>query len=218
MWTILADAFLLPGCAGCGNVDTSVGLSALGVMLCSCCKQDWPPAFGVLDLPNLQRLALWPYAGTVRRLIVQAKDQPHGAHAWALRRAAIHQLVRLGDAPHLAAAGEARWCVPPPSKQRRRADWYLPQFLCKPLASSLGANSQRLLVRRQTRGNQAELSGTERRANLQGVFDWRGGKVPVSVMLLDDVSTTGATLQEAARALRSAGVREVRALCLAVVE
>jgi len=215
VWTILADAFLLPGCVSCGLVDPSAHASSFGVRLCASCQYSWPAALGVLPLPELHRFALWPYAGSVRRLIVQAKDQPHCAQAWALRRAALHQLRQDSISPFFH---DAVWCVPPPSNKRRRADWYLPHFLCPAIAHSFAAPSRKLLLRRKQPGAQANLGGEKRRANLQGVFQWRGGKVPASVMLLDDVSTTGATLHEAARALRAAGVIEVRALCLAAVE
>jgi predicted amidophosphoribosyltransferase len=39
----------------------------------------------------------------------------------------------------------------------------------------------------------------------------------LAVVLVDDVSTTGATLEECARVLKTAGVREVRALTAARV-
>jgi predicted amidophosphoribosyltransferase len=42
-----------------------------------------------------------------------------------------------------------------------------------------------------------------------------GAAPPPSLWLVDDVVTTGATLGEAARALRRAGCRQVGAVCIA---
>ncbi|MDA0666327.1 MAG: phosphoribosyltransferase family protein [Planctomycetota bacterium] len=182
-----------------------------GLRLCQICEQAWPKALGDLPLPGLSRFALWPYEGTVRRLLVQAKDMPYCAQAWALRRAALAARVPL-------VSTETVWCVTPPSRRRRWSAWYLPKFVAESLARSHRCQFRSLLVRKQQRGNQSDLSGAERRANLQGVFRWRGGLVPKTVVIFDDVSTTGATLKEAARALREAGVQEVITVCLAAVE
>ena len=46
-------------------------------------------------------------------------------------------------------------------------------------------------------------------------FVWRGQIVPERVVLVDDVFTTGATMQEAAKVLKQAGVKEVWGLALA---
>lgn len=72
-----------------------------------------------------------------------------------------------------------------------------------------------LKKKRETRA-QSSLSGLARRANLRGAFQLRGtASVPRSVLLIDDVVTTGATLGECARVLRSAGVRRVYGLTVA---
>lgn len=54
---------------------------------------------------------------------------------------------------------------------------------------------------------QSTLSERERRENLKGVFEWRGGS-PERVLLVDDVYTTGNTMTEVARTLLRSGVKE----------
>ena len=58
--------------------------------------------------------------------------------------------------------------------------------------------------------------GDERRQALGGAFAWSGGLVPDSILILDDVLTTGTTLLECARAARLAGVRRVDTLAVAL--
>jgi predicted amidophosphoribosyltransferase len=66
----------------------------------------------------------------------------------------------------------------------------------------------RLLVRRGRAGPQRGLRAVERRRNLSTAFECRG-RAPASIVLVDDVYTTGATADACARALRRAGAREV---------
>jgi len=55
----------------------------------------------------------------------------------------------------------------------------------------------------------------ERRENVQNVFVWSGSQAPQTVVLIDDVVTTGSTLEAAAKTLKEAGVGRVIALCIA---
>lgn len=56
---------------------------------------------------------------------------------------------------------------------------------------------------------QARLSRRQRLNNMTGAFAWEGKKPPKRVILLDDVCTTGSTLQAAAQALKKAGAKQV---------
>jgi len=73
------------------------------------------------------------------------------------------------------------------------------------------------LVRHKRTRTQTELDGQDRFSNVRGCFLVNdpcslSGK---HLLLVDDVLTTGATLSEAARALKTAGAAAVTALTLA---
>jgi ComF family protein len=85
------------------------------------------------------------------------------------------------------------------------------------LASHLGPPVAHALRRVRRTVSQTDLPAARRHANVRGAFALRG-RVDVSdavVVLVDDVSTTGATLDACARTLLEAGAREVRALTAA---
>jgi ComF family protein len=78
-----------------------------------------------------------------------------------------------------------------------------------------------LLVRRRLTRTQRGLSRGERRRNVAGAFAVRPGQAErvsgARIVLVDDVLTTGATVEEACRVLRRAGAARVDVLTLARV-
>ncbi|KRG68384.1 competence protein ComF [Pseudoxanthomonas dokdonensis] len=76
-----------------------------------------------------------------------------------------------------------------------------------------------LLRRTRDTAPQSELDAAARKRNLRSAFAApSSGRLPAHVVLIDDVMTTGATLQSAARCLRRAGVERVDAwICARVI-
>lgn len=74
-----------------------------------------------------------------------------------------------------------------------------------------------VLIRQEASQAQALIEDhAAREANVAGMFRVRRGiGLPKAVLLVDDVQTTGATMREAARVLREAGVERVHAFALA---
>jgi predicted amidophosphoribosyltransferase len=90
-------------------------------------------------------------------------------------------------------------------------------LIARPLALALGlAYAPNALVRWRNTHSQVGLSREQRMENVRGVFRADGmrirGKV---VLLLDDVATTGSTLNSGAEALLSGGASKVYALTVA---
>jgi ComF family protein len=89
------------------------------------------------------------------------------------------------------------------------------------LARALPLPSVAALARVRATPSQTDLPAHQRRVNVKDAFALAGGLRQRSAMeghcvvLLDDVTTTGATLRECAEVLRRADVREVRAVTAA---
>lgn len=93
------------------------------------------------------------------------------------------------------------------------------EILARSLASSVGIFMWNALVRRKSTRTQTKLSAAGRRANVRGAFVL-SKKFDASLLsdkkliLLDDVITSGSTLDEAARVLLDAGAAEVYGLTI----
>jgi ComF family protein len=107
--------------------------------------------------------------------------------------------------------------VPVPLHYRRRRARGFNQ--AEELARHLGLESRTALKRTRATPSQTDLPAAQRHANVKGAFALRRGcRIDgLTVLLVDDVSTTGATLNACATVLREAGAREVRALIAARV-
>ena len=73
----------------------------------------------------------------------------------------------------------------------------------------------RLLYKQKDTPPQVGLSAIARRMNLRGAFAMRGKLSGERVLLVDDVITTGTTMNECTKTLRRAGASEVTAVALA---
>lgn len=198
----LADALalVLPvSCAGCDAPDTG---------LCPACRAAVAPLPGravrrVLDDGLVVHSAL-VFDGVAARAIRALKEDGRTG----LARPLGATLAALLDG--LVPVGAVVVAVPSsPAALRRRG--FAPVEL---LVRRAGRHPRRLLRGARRADDQRALGRAERRRNVDGAFVARTGE-GLDVVLVDDVVTTGATLAEAARALRAAGARVVCAVTVA---
>ena len=117
-------------------------------------------------------------------------------------------------------ANEDLLLMPVPLHPRRLRERGFNQslLLARELAKGLNADLDFLSLRRiKYTKPQTELGSEERSRNVRRAFRVLGREAVKgrSIVLVDDVATTGSTLNECARALRKAGCREVSCLALA---
>jgi competence protein ComFC len=108
--------------------------------------------------------------------------------------------------------------VPLSKKKLKRRGFNQSEEIAKELSKNLGIPvSSDALIKEKETSPQMELSKEERAENIKGVFDVnnqekiRGKKI----LLVDDVYTTGATMEECARVLKQSGAKEVWGIAVA---
>lgn len=125
----------------------------------------------------------------------------------------------LRQDPALARFGRADWVVPVPLHPFRV--WWRgfnqSELLARPISEKLGIRYGNGLLRRvRNDPKQVGLSGRRRWENVRGAFAASNPAVVKgkTILLVDDVMTTGATLSECARVLKRAGAEKVYGLTL----
>lgn len=87
--------------------------------------------------------------------------------------------------------------------------------LCRELSCLSGIPSEELLFKQKGIASQNSLSAKARKTNLKGKITYTGGAFN-RVLLVDDVYTTGSTIDESCLMLKKAGCKEIYVLVVAV--
>lgn len=232
---LMLDAVLPPLCLGCSEIVGAPGalcaacwqgFSFVAAPQCACCGDPFAEHLGDAALcagclarrPLFRRArAALAYDTQSRRLVLPFK---HGDRT-DIARACGGWMARAG-AELLA---EADLIAPVPLHWRRllMRRYNQAQLLARALArAEAGARlAPDLLRRRRWTGSQAGLRAKERRRNVREAFDihprWAAEVAGKTVLLVDDVLTTGATAEACARVLQRGGARHVDVLTLARV-
>jgi ComF family protein len=190
------ETIAAPLCVHCGQ-------GTEGEPICATCKQHPPKLDGLRAAGYLE--------GTLRLAI----------HAF--KYTGVRELAApLGE---VLAEGYARYSlpadliVPVPLHEARRNQRGFNQSLL--LAEQLSTHThlpvnQHDLLRLRDTASQVGLRALDRRKNVHGAFAWQGGSLKGrQVLLIDDVCTTGATIEACAAALLAAGAANVWGLTLA---
>lgn len=219
-----ADLLLGRTCSGCGRP---------GPLLCPACL-DWLDSYGprvVRPRPTPPGLPMTtasaPYAGPMRRIVHRYKE----ASAWGLADVLADRLALAVLALLHRCLEDGLWepgpvvLAPAPSRRAavlKRGSDVTARFTAL-AAGRVGAVlgrpvTSRALVRMSPRTvDQAGLGADARMVNLSGRLAVRTAAVDreVTVVPVDDVITTGATMTELTRVLRGAGVRVLGAATVA---
>ncbi len=106
--------------------------------------------------------------------------------------------------------------IPLSQKRLRWRGFNQAEILARELAANFSYELSLELTRTKHGRPQATLNGSERTDNIKGAFAYTGPQLDSrSVIIIDDVATTGATLNEAALVLKAQGADKVYGLVLA---
>lgn len=166
--------------------------------------------------------ALWAYEGTPRKLILKLKYKFVSDIAECCVTIVANLLENLHQStPDAPKWGVDEFCIVPIPLYWTRENWRgfnHAEELAKLLAKEMDWQFANLLIRKKLTSPQVGLKEKDRKKNIEGAFsiDGRLTIQPFShVVLFDDVWTTGATMKEACRVLKKAGVKSVWCLTLA---
>ncbi len=193
----LVNLFLPVACAGCGAWDWNI---------CPECERllDVEPGLSALESspgePDIPIYSLARYGGSVRRIIIAAKHQPgRNLDAFLYQAGAV---LSQQASVILIGANEV-WVVPAPSSFRRRWDrrevtGSIADGVRDGLAALLPEADVRVRAAARLKsghGSQSAKSGAARRAGRKDSFVLIAKPPPgTAVVLVDDVLTTGATM------------------------
>ncbi|MFC2106462.1 ComF family protein [Candidatus Bipolaricaulota bacterium] len=222
----LAAALFPPRCALClGELPTLE-------IVCSDCASSLPPfegprcqrCCGPVDDPSIdlclrcgtQLLAvdrvssLGPYHGDWGRLVRSFKfERELAIGRWLGERMAAALLVRSAVRDFSAIT-----FVPMTRRDRRVRGFNQAEVLARVIAKQLNLPLVRMLAKTRDTPPQGGLSAVERRTNLQDVFRLLPCRQE-HVLLVDDIYTTGSTVEECGRTLKRGGAQSVVAMAVA---
>lgn len=237
-WDALAGAVFPTPCVSCGGL-----IAAHDPPLCPACWAAFPemsddtcvcgaplPASasaGEATAPRCGRCrrgrsvlsrgaALGFYRGPLRDCVVALKYQ--GRHKTA-ERLAIRLWSRERGRAVLSGA-DMLIGVPLHADRLKERGFNQAALLAGALARISGLPASTALLRTRNTPSQTHLSARDRRRNVARAFAVRdhAALAGATVVLVDDVATTGATLRECAATLLAAGAAEVRAITAARAE
>jgi ComF family protein len=209
--------FIYPAyCGACKKaLPASNGRGVCGACLKQIKRHPNPDCRGVKGSFSAARSACL-YEGPIKELIHLFKYKNKRSLAGLF---AEYMTDFMKDEAAFAEGIEMVTFVPLHRQRRLERDFNQSEALGRRIASKLYLPAAECLEKTRKTANQNELSRQERLNNLKGAFRARKRSSDLlrgrTILLVDDVMTTCATLDECSRTLLAAGAREVRCLALA---
>jgi ComF family protein len=240
LWYGILDLFLPVRCIICGDlVETEkfslplcgqhrAGLPRLHSPQCDLCgrplytgelappeTEDPSPACGSCRSKKLyQQFTLAPFAyhGSLKKIIVDWKFS--GREEWGKF---LGSLLAAEVSRRLAVENwDAVTPVPLHQDKLKERGFNQAAQLAESIAKEIDVNYEELLCKHRKTGAQSELKREERLANLNDAFEPATEKIgQKSILLVDDIYTTGSTLRSASKTLLDAGAGRIGAIVLA---
>ncbi len=221
-WGVL-DWIFPPRCGGCGKFaerwcpQCQAGIERLPIPVCQVCGlpisqagvcgscQATPPEYRGLR-------SVCAYNGPARSAVIRLKY----SRDLGLGEALAHHLEELYN--HLSWSIDLVTCVPLSRGRLKDRGYNQAAMLARPLALAIQRPFVPVLLRKTRESpTQVGLSASQRRKNVEGAFEAGDQRVfsGRKVLVIDDVTTTGSTMNACARALIQAGAAEVYGLTFA---
>ena len=192
--------------------------------LCLLCDK---PTFNSLTHPMCKRkhsidgcFSALTYNKTTQKLIYNFKYKPYLKDLTAVLSDLFYESIIQNEYfnNELKKSGWVFSPIPLSSSKLKKRGYNQSEILAKELSKKFNFPVQNVLKRVRETKTQVGLSNIDRKLNIKGVFDLNNQKSIIknkNVFLVDDVVTTGSTLNEAANVLKRNGAKRVIGLTLA---
>ena len=194
------------------------GCRELGYSICSQCRKLWNPHLYKSRIFDVAVYSAIPYSPVAKNILLSAKEQNIKSADQLVQIALSASLQELFQ-KHARCA-----LVPIPSRRssnRRRGRDFINEMAIS-VAKDFGVAVLPLLEHQRIIRDQSKLNIASRRQNLEMALsikpEFRGKYLGEKVVILDDLVTTGATINEANRALTRGGfaVQAAATACVAL--
>jgi predicted amidophosphoribosyltransferase len=190
-----------------------IGCSSLGISICSACRLNWHPHIYKREILVLGStypvLSAVQYSPIASRVLLSAKESQISAADLLISKGLKHSLQYF-----INHYGSGTLISVPSRKSatRKRGRDFLKEITSS-LATEMKLPAAFPLSHRRKVRDQSQLNIEERSQNISGAFEVSTqfaarnsqGNIAPKLIVIDDLITTGATLTEAIRALRTAG-------------
>lgn len=186
------------------------GCNSLGLSICTTCRHEWIPHYYRTHVDALNVHSAIIYSPTASKIILAAKENGLQGADDLLVDAIVHVISRARLAKGFFTL------VPVPSSkpsQRRRGRSFIVDLTHR-ISQQTGIAVNDCLQVSRNLSDQSGLTRVARYSNMYEAFSLKPGAIlRGDAIVIDDVVTTGATLQEVARALNSKGFQGFSSVC-----
>lgn len=202
--------------------STCIGCQKLGEWMCDTCNASIQHHQAIQDssLEEIEDVyACFAYADPIIRALTARYKYQRALTLEPLQKQLLQDHQQKASLPTWIYEAIPLVPIPSPVERIIVRDMHHTLRLAHTIQSAFGLSGgiYELLGRLAHDRQNAELEHEERESNVAQTFTLQhtAAELPPRVILVDDVMTTGSTLKEAARFLKSQGVREVYAITFA---
>lgn len=193
--------FFVQSCAVC-NAETENGV------FCPACRRSELLLEAMPGLLSLDGAVMgYKYSGALKEMLHKLKFEGESKFLQPLAEEAGYLTNAFS-----AVDFDMVVSVPTDAQRRKQRGFDIPEAIFKNALAGRGTWQPNVLARVKPTAPQYGLTPGERRTNVSGCFKAARSACGKNILLVDDILTTGATLEEAAKTLKYAGAKSVYAL------